>query len=452
MAKATNRCRAPFLKVTGEDMLLVQPPLKKAVKWWWKHTLGQTTSCPIIKADVLREDNSQVVILTFSKPLPSAFAQDSVTKSWIRTTDGHVLNVSHTKIPKDRMWWHTTDFNNFKDIVRDSLQAEPEGKFKAVYSLDALEPCSIYGGRVSFAFRSDGMVTRLDPRTPKVIPEGAIGFFDSSKNRQWLHHPKNVQLLFAYVEYDTFCTFLSDAFVKIPDEHPYTKRLHRALFKIAGLVVPSYVDHNKAFEHDLEWPYAWTADSKKTRGKFEEDDLVETYGKGVQLLCKSTSVGEVTQEFAKTALDMEKLWNAPRHFTAGLASEGELHGLGKKRKRGGSDPPTKFVSSSGGLAFGKSRAADAADAGMGDARPKPSAASSVVEEHWRPPTADEIEKYTKQYQRQGRETSPMPQSTHVVVGHLIKRKPQHAHARHDKFTVQCANKRHVSIAFPVSTS
>ena len=179
---------------------------------------------------------------------------------------------------------------------------------------------------------------------------------------------------------------------------------------------------------------------------------METYGKGVRLLCKSTSVGEVTQEFAKTALDMEKLWNAPRHFTAGLASEGELHGLGKKRKRGGSDPPTKFVSNSGGLAFGKSRAADAADAGMGDARPKPSAASSVVEEHWRPPTADEIEKFTKQYQRQAWKTSPMPQSTHVVVGHLIKRKPQHAHARHDKFTVQCANKRHVSIAFPVSTS
>ena len=58
MAKATNRCRAPFLKVTGEDMLLVQPPLKKAVQWWWKHTLGKTTSCPIIAADVLREASS----------------------------------------------------------------------------------------------------------------------------------------------------------------------------------------------------------------------------------------------------------------------------------------------------------------------------------------------------------------------------------------------------------
>ena len=50
---------------------------------------------------------------------------------------------------------------------------------------------------------------------------------------------------------------------------------------------------------------------------------------------QKTSLGEVTKEFAKTALDMEKLWNAPRHFTAGLASEGELQGLGKKRKRGG---------------------------------------------------------------------------------------------------------------------
>ena len=136
LAKATNRFRAPFLQVTGEDKLLVQPPLKKAVKWWWKHTLGQTTSCPIIAADVLREDNSQVVLLTFSKPLPSAFAQDSVTKSWMPTTGGHVLNSSSTKIVE-------------------------------------------------------------------------------------------------HVEYDTFCTFLSDAFVKIPDEHPYTQSLHRALFKIA---------------------------------------------------------------------------------------------------------------------------------------------------------------------------------------------------------------------------
>ena len=74
-----------------------------------------------------------------------------------------------------------------------------------------------------FAFRSHGMVTKLSRNcgVPEHIPEGVIGYFDSANKRQWVHHPKNLQLTYARVDYATFCTFLSEAFENLEDEHHY---------------------------------------------------------------------------------------------------------------------------------------------------------------------------------------------------------------------------------------
>ena len=241
---AKNRLRSPFLHLTRDNKLLVVPPLRKAVHYWWTHTLHQETDCPIIDADVLREGESLVVLFTLSKPEPSSFAQDSKGKSWIKLEDGNVINASTVEIPADRTWWHATTIELIGDIVRDSLQTGPDGTFKAVYSFADWKNCEAYGGQVMFAFRSDGMVTKLAKgcNTPEVIPKGVIGYFDSSKKRQWLHNPENIQLTYARVEFHTCCTFFSEAFANLADEHHYSPELHTALTNIVGLVVPSIPD------------------------------------------------------------------------------------------------------------------------------------------------------------------------------------------------------------------
>ena len=38
---AQNRLRAPFTHLTGDNKILVVPPLMQAVKCWWKHTMRQ---------------------------------------------------------------------------------------------------------------------------------------------------------------------------------------------------------------------------------------------------------------------------------------------------------------------------------------------------------------------------------------------------------------------------
>ena len=205
---AKNRLQHPFLQMTGDGKLLLIPPFKEAVKFWWSQTLGETTPCPITSVDVLREGESQLVEMTLNKAPPSAIAQKSVKQCSIRTEDGCIINYSSAKIPDDRTWWHRTDITAFGDILRKSLQTGPAGTWKAVYSFKDLEDCNVYGGGVAFAFRSCGMVTKLTKgcSTPIVIPEGVIGFLDSNNKRQWLHHPNNVQLILARVEYNTFCT------------------------------------------------------------------------------------------------------------------------------------------------------------------------------------------------------------------------------------------------------
>ena len=247
---AINRLRAPFTHVTADNNLVVIPPFLPAVKYWWRHTLQQETSCPITCVDVLRQGRSQVVLLTLSKPLPSSLAQVSSAKSWVQTADGTQINASSVEIPKDRIWWHGTDMSNFGDILRDSLRTGPQGNFKGVYAFTGWESCSAYGGQVVFAFRSHGMVTKLRRNcgVPEHVPEGVIGYFDSAHKRQWVHHPRNLQLTYARVDYDTLCTFLSEA---LNGEHNYSPELHAALVNIAGLVV---IPSDEQYVYDYDGP------------------------------------------------------------------------------------------------------------------------------------------------------------------------------------------------------
>ena len=41
LALAQNRLQHPFLQMTGDSKLLLIPPLKQAVEFWWSHTLGR---------------------------------------------------------------------------------------------------------------------------------------------------------------------------------------------------------------------------------------------------------------------------------------------------------------------------------------------------------------------------------------------------------------------------
>ena len=247
---AQNRCRAPFAHLARDNKILLVPPLKKAVQYWWMHTLQQETDCPVTGVDVLREGDSLVVLLTLDKPLPSSLAQDSSGKCWFVTEDGTQINASTAAIPNDRMWWHATQMANFGDILRDSLLPGHQGKFKGVYSFPGWETCPAYAGRASFAFRSEGMIAKLSGncRVPEYIPEGVIGYFDAGNKRQWVHHKNNLQLKYVRIEYDTFCRYLSSALPVLPGEHPYSAELHNALVNIAGLVV-------RPFERQDEYDY-----------------------------------------------------------------------------------------------------------------------------------------------------------------------------------------------------
>ena len=250
LKRARNRCRAPFMHLAKENKILLVPPLKKAVQYWWRHTLQQETDCPVTGVDVLREGDSLVVLLTLDKPLPSSLAQDSSGKCWFVTEDGTRINASTAAIPNDRMWWHVTQMANFGHILRDSLTPGPQGKFKGVYSSTGWETCPAYGGQASFAFHSEGMIAKLSEncRVPEYIPEGVIGYFDAGNKRQWVHNENNLQLKYARIEYDTFCKYLSSALAELHGEHPYSARLHNALVNIAGLVV-------RPFEWQDEYDY-----------------------------------------------------------------------------------------------------------------------------------------------------------------------------------------------------
>jgi hypothetical protein len=239
--------------------------------------------------DVVRHDDTQVVLLTLKKPLPSSVAQDSVGKSWMAGgADGSHINSSTMSIPNDRTWWHGTTIDSFGGILRDSLQPSSTAKYKAVYSFTGWESCQAFGGHVYFAFRSFGMVTCLDKalNVPREFPEGLIGFFNSTRKRQWLHHPANVQLTYARVEFNTLCTFLSETLANIPGEHSYSGDLHQALMNVAGLVVPTYDDEHKLeHEYDFDGPHVLPR-SAPTWGPYDDSKLESAYGIGYTMLFK----------------------------------------------------------------------------------------------------------------------------------------------------------------------
>jgi hypothetical protein len=224
------------------------PSLQEAVKYWWKEALKQQTPCPITGMDVLQKGDSQVVFLTLTKSSPSQHAQDCATKHSITNDDDEELFRSGVEIPK--IWYHASHMQVFAKILIESLQTGPDGAFKGVYSFADEAECEVYGGKLIFSFESQGMVTRLRsnkpktiPEEPKTIPEGVIGFFDSSGKRQWVHHPKNLQLKDARVEYGTFLAFLSEELANIPNEHHFSPELHEGVAKVPGLVVPGGMDY-----------------------------------------------------------------------------------------------------------------------------------------------------------------------------------------------------------------
>lgn len=114
---AANRLRAPFLHLTSDNKLLLIPPLKQALVYWWQHTMQQDTRCPITSADVLREGDSMVVSCTLQKGGATAVARDSVGKSWVKTPDGDTITASSVQIPGDRTWWHATNIDSFGAIL-----------------------------------------------------------------------------------------------------------------------------------------------------------------------------------------------------------------------------------------------------------------------------------------------------------------------------------------------
>ena len=208
-ADATNKYHAPFVHLNPtKDYLRIDPPLRQALQYWW-HTLRQDTDCPITDATVLRNGATQVVHVALNKALPRSDIQDSDGASWKRIEgmpdDNCIIQKSDIQIPEGRTWWHRAPIGTFGKIVQDSLTAGSEGMYKAVYSVEHYETCA--GGYVYYAFESWGMRTKLttDCSTPKVIPQGVIGYFDSAKGRQWLHHPDNIKLRSAYIEYPAAC-------------------------------------------------------------------------------------------------------------------------------------------------------------------------------------------------------------------------------------------------------
>ena len=281
--------------------------------------MGQETKCPVTKVKVVKEGESQVVILTLTKALPSSCALDSVTKSWIQEA-GSTLNVSTVAIPKDRTWWHGARLEDFGDIVRDSLQVGTDGKCQGVYSFAGPPPPLVYQGHVFFSFTSSGMVHRLVPDSPcgPVIPEGAIGFFESAKGRQWVHHPKNIKLTGARLEFLSFCDYLAVAFEKVGGVHPYSPQLHQALTDIVGLKAPSYDADDQAYRYDFEGPHETKGGSKRPRsGRIgPPDSLQDTYGAGYGILLKCSNLQDaeaLKKDFAKRTRvppsNFEQLWS-----------------------------------------------------------------------------------------------------------------------------------------------
>ena len=163
---------------------------------------------------------------------------------------------------------------------------------------------------------------------------------------------------------------------------------------------------------------------------FDERAMRNTYGQGVSLLCHGRQIAEVEQRLEATRVqlgspvDPQKLiWSACSHVP--------FKGTRYKRDLEGDEQIT-FVFDSHHYP-----ADDAADAGSGDARPEPSAASSSsgaaalvssveTPQRFAEPSQDDISKYTEMYTRPGREGHfRLPEPVHVVVGARNSKRKQY---------------------------
>ena len=153
---------------------------------------------------------------------------------------------------------------------------------------------------------------------------------------------------------DTLCRFLADVFKYIPDQPHYSPDLHRALFNLLGLVVPQYDGRDGTFvEYDFEGPYGPSHAKTDTWSHLHEQNILDSNGKEVPALRMLTETRD--------------RWGSPEYLDKLILSVGNTFNgtRNKKRKAPGIDTPIEFV-----WGCVHSPVADAAGAGLGDARPE----------------------------------------------------------------------------------
>ena len=277
----------------------------------------------------------------------------------------------------------------------------------------------------------------------------------------------SLQLTYARVDYDTFCTFLSEEFEKIPEHGNYSPELHTALVNIAGLVV---IPFDEQYVYDYDGPFELTADPPMhTWGQYDEAKCKKAYDRGCEMLPKMVGengvrdkeIPQLLEEFEnKSAFDMVKLWG--RHqigFECQGKKKRKIHDNDKEaeiplsRESDGSSVKIAFVASTldcdkaharnapreGGCLSRRARGSTessvskirlteapstsaAASSTFAPVAPSTSAASSSTNTSFPEPSEEEVDRITKHYSRPGREQMPLPQNSNVVLGHFVSSK------------------------------
>jgi len=153
--QATNRLRAPFVHLTRTGELLVIPPFKEALRYWWTKVMDLDAKFfPIGGVDVIREGDHQIVLLTMTCPEPSALSKSNDAASCLNFENG-VVNSSTKARPE--LWWHTTGIEALAGVLQNGLRPGDRGNYKAVYAFADKGLGVAYGGTVLFGFRAKGM-------------------------------------------------------------------------------------------------------------------------------------------------------------------------------------------------------------------------------------------------------------------------------------------------------
>lgn len=284
---ATNRLRAPFVHLSRTGELLVIPPFMEALRYWWTKVMKFNASCfPVVGVDVIREGDHQIVLLSLKGPEPSALSQSNDSQSCLDFGQGA---VHYSSKARPDVWWHSTGIEAFPGVLANGLNKGSRGTYKALYAFADRGLGVAYGRAVLFGFRAKGMAVNLSNTSaiPLDLPEGLIGFFESNKKVQWLFHPAGIQLVYARVDFDTFCSFLGET-LSTPNLgwRPYTKEYHIAIFGLAGLQVPQLVEgEDDPYAYDYDGPHDFTADPPlKLRGNLSEEQQGKLYGRGASIL------------------------------------------------------------------------------------------------------------------------------------------------------------------------